>query len=148
WEATRAILPDAHGDGRPDTVLVSELYRPRFPAWREGARSTRHAVTFHAERWHPYIYPKITSAEGPIGGMEYPMLVFIGSPSDSVVISSVISHEVAHQWFPMMVGSNERRYARQDAGLVTYIDELSAPDIFLGLNLALISHCAYLGIAG
>jgi len=148
WDAARAILPDAHGDGRPDTVLVSALYRPQFAAWREAAHYTRHAVTFHAERWHPYIYPKVTSAEGPIGGMEYPMFVFIGSPSDSIALYSVISHEVAHQWYPMMVGSNESRYAWQDEGLVTYIEDLSVDDIFPGLDPALASQRAYLRIAG
>ncbi|MHB1168312.1 MAG: M1 family metallopeptidase [Longimicrobiales bacterium] len=148
WDATRAILPDAHGDGRPDTVLVNAFYRPDFPAWREGARYTQHAVKFHAENWHPYIYPKITSAEGPIGGMEYPMLVFIGSPSDSVALYSVISHEVAHQWYPMMVGSNESRYAWQDEGLVTYVEDLSVSDIFTGLSPALASQRSYLRIAG
>lgn len=148
WDATRAVLPDAHGDGRPDTVLVNAFYRPQFEAWREGARYTRHAVTFHAERWHPYIWPKITSAEGPIGGMEYPMLVFIGSPSDAISLYSVISHEVAHEWYPMMVGSNESRHAWQDEGLVTYIEDLSVPDIFPGETPALGTQNSYLRIAG
>ncbi len=148
WDATRAILPDAHGDGRPDTVLVSALYRPQFEAWREGARYTRHAVRFHAERWHPYIYPKITSAEGPVGGMEYPMIVFIGSPADPVPLYAVISHEVAHEWYPMMVGSNESRYAWQDEGLITYVEDLSVRDFFPEETPELATQRSYLRIAG
>ena len=148
WDATRAVLPDAHGDGFPDTVLVNAFYRPEHAAWREAARYTRHAVAFHAERWHPYIYPKITSAEGPIGGMEYPMLVFIGSPQDPVALYSVISHEVAHEWYPMMVGSNESRYAWQDEGLVTYVEDLSVMDYFDGEQPWLGTQRAYLRIAG
>jgi hypothetical protein len=148
WDATRALLPDAHADGRPDTVLVNAFYRPQFEAWREGARYARHAVRFHAERWHPYIYPKITAAEGPIGGMEYPMIVFIGSPSNPVSLYAVISHEIAHEWYPMMTGSNESRYAWQDEGLVTYVEDLSVSDFFPQEDPALATQASYLGIAG
>jgi hypothetical protein len=148
WDATRALLPDADGDGTRETVLVNALYRPQFEAWREGARYTRHAVTFHAEHWHPYIYPKITAAEGPIGGMEYPMIVFIGSPSNAQALYAVISHEVAHEWYPMMVGSNESRYAWQDEGLVTYVEDLSVAEYFPASTPALATQAAYLRIAG
>ena len=148
WDATRALLPDADRDGSRETVLVNALYRPQFENWREGARYARHAITFHAERWHPYIYPKITAAEGPIGGMEYPMIVFIGSPADPQALYAVISHEIAHEWYPMMVGSNESRYAWQDEGLVTYVEDLSVADYFAGAQPELATQQSYLRIAG
>src|SRR5690606_9082939 len=130
WDATRARTPDADGDGRAETVLVNALYRPEATAWRRAAEYMRHATTFHAERWYPYQYPQITAAEGPIGGMEYPMLVFIGAPSDAQALYSVLSHEIAHQWWSMLVGSNETRYAWQDEGLTTYVEDLSVQDFF------------------
>ncbi|MGH7443304.1 MAG: M1 family metallopeptidase, partial [Longimicrobiales bacterium] len=148
WDATRALLPDAHDDGQRDTVLVNAFYRPQFEAWAEGARYVRHAVSFHAERWHPYIYPKITAAEGPIGGMEYPMIVFIGSPDEPVSLYAVIAHEVGHEWYPMMVGSNESRYAWQDEGLITYVEDLAVGDYFPDETPALATQRSYLRIAG
>ncbi|MGH7505920.1 MAG: M1 family metallopeptidase, partial [Longimicrobiales bacterium] len=130
WDATRALLPDADGDGRQEVVGVHAFYRPEASGWREAARYLRHALTFHATHWHPYPYPKIAAAEGPIGGMEYPMLVFIGAPADPQALYSVLAHELAHQWWSMTVGSNETRYAWQDEGLTTYVEDLSVRDFF------------------
>lgn len=148
WDATRAIVPDADGDAQPDTVLVNALYRPAATAWREAARYIRHALTFHAQRWHPYPHPHITAAEGPIGGMEYPMLVFIGAPSDPQALYEVLSHEVAHQWWSMMVGSNETDYAWQDEGLTTYVENLSVASFFPDSDPFAASLRSYLAIAG
>jgi hypothetical protein len=149
WDATRAVLPDADGDGRQEIVGVHAFYRPEATTWTEAARYIRHAVTFHAERLRPYPYPKIAAAEGPIGGMEYPMLVFIGAPASAEALYAVLSHEVAHQWWSMVVGSNETRYAWQDEGLTTYVEDLSASDFFPDSpDPALTTMESYLGIAG
>lgn len=148
WDATRAILPDAGGDGRPDTVLVSALYRASATSWSDAARFLRHALTFHARNWHPYVYPQITAAEGPIGGMEYPMFVFIGAPREPEALYAVLSHEVAHQWWSMMVGNNETHHAWQDEGLATYSENLSVADRFPDAQPFLDSMRDYLRIAG
>jgi hypothetical protein len=146
WDATRATLPDADGDGQPETVLVHALYRPSATSWREAASYLKHAVTFHAQ-WHPYIYPQITAAEGPISGMEYPMVVFIGAPREPQALYEVLSHEVAHQWWSMMVGSNETHYAWQDEGLTTYVENLAVKDLFPRADPFGETMRAYLSIA-
>ena len=148
WDAARAVLPDAGADGRPDTVRVDALYRADAPNWRNAAAYTRHALGFHARNWHAYIYPRIGAAEGPIGGMEYPMLVFIGAPAQPIDLYAVLSHEVAHQWWSMMVGSNETLYAWQDEGLTTYVEDLSVAERFPGSEPAVQTRDAYLAIAG
>lgn len=149
WDATRARVPDANGDGAPETVLVHAFYRPqaRNNAWGDAVRFMRHAIAFHSEQWGPYLYPHISAAEGPIGGMEYPMLVFIGGSRTPTSLYSVLSHEIAHMWWPMMVGSNESRYAWQDEGLVTYVKDLSLADYFAGEQPWLATQDAYLRIA-
>lgn len=108
----------------------------------------RHATAFHAERWGPYIYPHISAAEGPVGGMEYPMIVFIGGSRTPQSLYSVLSHEIAHEWWPMMVGSNESLNAWQDEGLVSYVEDLSFADYFDGESPELSTQDAYLRIAG
>ena len=147
WDATRAVLPAADGDGRDEVVAVHALYRPAAATWREGARYLRHALAYHARAWGPYVYPHVSAAEGPIGGMEYPMLVFIGSPRSPQALYGVLSHELAHQWFPMMVGSNETLYAWQDEGTASYMEDLSAADFFTGSDPATATQDAYLAIA-
>ncbi|MBR9989885.1 MAG: M1 family metallopeptidase [Gemmatimonadetes bacterium] len=145
WDATRVTWQGAN-EAAP--VLVNALYRPGASAWDEAARYMRHATAFHAERWGPYIYPHISAAEGPVGGMEYPMLVFIGGSRTPQSLYSVLSHEIAHEWWPMMVGSNETMYAWQDEGLVSYVEDLSMRDYFAGETPELATQNAYLRIAG
>lgn len=149
WDAAGVNLPDANGDGVPERVLVNALYRPEAPTWAGRAVDMmRHSVRFHAERWHPYIYPHITAAEGPIGGMEYPMLVFIGNPRDEVGLYSVLSHEIAHQWWAMMVGSNESEFGWMDEGLASYTEDLSVTDRYPRVDAPALTMMSYLSIAG
>ena len=72
-----------------------------------------------------YEYPVVQAVEGPknesSGGMEYPMITLITSPDAGVEeLDAVITHEVGHNWFMCMLGSNERMHAWQDEGLNTY----------------------------
>jgi hypothetical protein len=72
-----------------------------------------------------YDYPVVQVVEGPVnnssGGMEYPMITLITSPDAKVEsLDAVIVHEVGHNWFMSMLGSNERDHAWMDEGLNTY----------------------------
>lgn len=72
-----------------------------------------------------YEYPVVQAVEGPknnsSGGMEYPMVTLITSPDAKVeTLDGVIAHEVGHNWFMSMLGSNERMHTWQDEGLNSY----------------------------
>ncbi len=127
WDVARVTLTD--GDG-PRGVLVHALYRPDAANWSQAAQFLRHALSFHAARFTPYPWPHLTAAEGPIGGMEYPMLVFIGAPSAPEDLYAVLSHEAAHQWWPMQAGNNETDHAWQDEGLATWAEDRSVAERF------------------
>ena len=144
WDATRIVAATA--ERAP--IAVHAFYRPDARNWNEAARYMKHATSFHMRHWGPYIYPQISAAEGPIGGMEYPMIVFIGAPAQPIALYSVLSHEIAHEWWPMMVGSNESLHAWQDEGLVTYVEDLSVREYFEGSTPELGTQDAYLAIAG
>jgi hypothetical protein len=147
WDATRAFTDDGAGGRR--VVAVHALYRPEMTLWREAARYGSHALDFHAQRWGAYSYPHITSAEGPVGGMEYPMLNFVSGPrANAQDLYRVTSHEIAHQWYPMMVGSNESKHMWQDEGLVVYMQDLSVHDLFPGSDPFALTQQGYLDIAG
>jgi hypothetical protein len=148
WDVTRAATPDATGDGVEQRVMVHALYRPEAQNWRRAADYMQHALRFHARRWLPYPWPHITAAEGPIGGMEYPMLVFIGAPAEAIDLYAVLSHEIAHQWWPMIVGSNETDHAWQDEGLATWAEDLSVRERFPESDPHAATRDAYLAIAG
>ncbi len=81
----------------------------------------------------PYPYPHMTAVQGPnsCGGMEYPMMTCIGGTPDSAGLYSVTVHEFAHMWFPMQVGSDEKRHAWMDEGL-TQFNEYRAEEVRWG----------------
>ena len=75
--------------------------------------------------WFTYPYPQVSVVEGPVSGMEYPMLAMEDKSADKYELYNVITHEIGHNWFPMIVGSNERLYFWQDEGFNTFINTFS-----------------------
>ncbi len=136
WDATAAAAGDATGDGRPDTAAIHTFYRPEKVAWAwdRSAVYTRHAVEFLSGYLWPYPYPQMTSMDGVVScsGMEYPMMTCIGGQRDTISLYSVTAHETAHMWFPMSVGSNERRYTWQDEGLTRFNQAQAVREFFHG----------------
>ncbi|HET7583882.1 MAG TPA: M1 family metallopeptidase [Gemmatimonadaceae bacterium] len=114
WDATHAMAPDP--------TLVSVLYLPEHAQYAQSAQLGRFALEHHARFLMPYAFPQATIVDGPETGMEYPMIIFSG-PGEGV-----ITHELGHEWFPMMVGSNETWYGWQDEGLNEFIDFAAAAD--------------------
>lgn len=102
------------------------LYRPEFDAWSETARYAAFTIETLSDWIRPYPWPQVTITEGPVGGMEYPMLVFNPGSNNPRGVAGVTIHETAHQWFPMTVGSMEAKHAFMDEGFVSYFDEEAA----------------------
>ncbi|HET6638910.1 MAG TPA: M1 family metallopeptidase [Gemmatimonadota bacterium] len=107
-------------------TFVHSFYRPGAASWRESARMTKDAIEVFSRNVHPYAYPQITSTEGLVGGMEYPMIVFVRDFGSDQQTDRVIAHELGHMWFPMMVGSDETAYAWMDEGVNTFITIFAA----------------------
>lgn len=126
WDAVRA---DA---GTPGGTLVQTFYRPGAAGWSEAILMARHAIRSFSARWMAYAYPQATAVEGPIQGMEYPMIVFVPPDTSRHSLSWVLIHELGHQWFPMMVGSDERRYPWMDEGFNSFIDLYTVADWWQG----------------
>ena len=112
WTATRATIP---GKG---PIPIHMVYLPRRAHLFERAGEiSRHALEFYSELWAPYPFPQLTLQDGPSSGMEYPMVINSNQ--------GAADHEVAHQWWPMMVGTNETRYGWMDEGFNVYMNILS-----------------------
>jgi hypothetical protein len=146
WEVAHADVPAELG--RTRRVAVHSLYRPGAPGWDQARRYGAHAVGFLSRRLAAYPYPQVTVAEGPIGGMEYPMMVFIPRSPSAQGLQSVIAHELGHEWFPMTVGSDEASYAWMDEGINTYDEELAVADFFPGSTPWRDDLAGYLRVAG
>lgn len=107
-------------------ILAQSYYRPSAVSpWSDAADQARMSILEYSTRWFQYPYPQITVAEGPISGMEYPMLAMEAHSRDVYDLYNVITHEIGHNWFPMIVGSNERMHFWQDEGFNTFINTFS-----------------------
>jgi hypothetical protein len=126
WDATRAMVDSA----THRYAAVNVFYREGAPRFDQVAEMARAALETHSARMVPYVYPQLTETEGGRGGMEYPMTVFVGADSGLYREDMVTAHEIGHEWFPMLVGSNETRYGWMDEGLNTF-DTYFATDAYL-----------------
>ena len=116
WRATRATIPGA------GPIPIHMLYLPeRANRFERAGGITRHALEFYSRLWVPYAFPQLTLQDGPSDGMEYPMVINSSQ--------GAADHEAAHQWWPMMVGTNETWYGWMDEGLNEYMNILSGADL-------------------
>ncbi|MEP6574691.1 MAG: M1 family metallopeptidase, partial [Gemmatimonadota bacterium] len=113
-------------------IRIETMYRPAAERWEESIKIARAAIAYFSEQWYPYPYSHATTVEGPIEGMEYPMLTFVPNSPAREDLQWVVSHEFGHEWFPMVVGSNERLYPWMDEGFNTFIDLGGAAKYFPG----------------
>lgn len=125
WDAVRWVAAPG------DTKLIQTFYRPAAPNWGEAIRMAQHAIRRHSD-WATYPYPQATVVEGPIQGMEYPMIVFVPPDTSRHSLSWVLMHELGHEWFPMMVGNDERRYPWMDEGFNSFIDLYTVSEYWQG----------------
>jgi peptidase M1-like protein len=120
WAAAPNFVWDASSW---DGILMQSYYAPDANAdWSNSTAYVRHTIKHYSEKWFHYPYPTAINIAGPVGGMEYPMIVFCGAGAGGRGLFGVTTHELGHQWFPMIVGSNERLYAWQDEGFNTFIN--------------------------
>jgi hypothetical protein len=126
WAASPDYQWDASGW---DGILAQAYYRPSAVAtWKDAAKMSRYSILEYSTRWFRYAYPQISAVEGPVSGMEYPMVAMEAQSDNGPELYNVVTHEIGHMWYPMMVGSDERRYAWMDEGFNTFINTFSEED--------------------
>jgi hypothetical protein len=121
WAASRTFVWDAVGVNGGRTLAMSFYPPSTEPLWKEATQYAKFAIESYSTQWAPYPYPTASNVRGIEGGMEYPMIVFCNRPTPETLYS-VTDHEFGHTWFPMVVGSNERRYAWMDEGFNEFIN--------------------------
>ncbi len=83
-------------------------------------------IEHYSKTWFEYPYPMAVNVATSIGGMEYPGIVFCGWKAKKGDAWGVIDHEFGHTWFPMIVGTNERKFGWMDEGFNTFINGISS----------------------
>jgi len=104
--------------------------------WSRATEYLKQAVEYFSEKLYVYPYPNAINVGGPVGGMEFPGITFDWWQSKNKHLYALISHEIGHNWYPMIVGSDERRDAWMDEGWATFFPNFYIKD-HLGKNKAL-----------
>ncbi|MDB5201073.1 MAG: family peptidase [Ferruginibacter sp.] len=125
WDAARINLP---GGKKALAQSVYPVESAGDKAWGRATEYTKGSIENYSKRWFTYPYPVATNVATNIGGMEYPGIVFCGSNAKTEGLFGVTDHEFGHTWFPMIVGSNERKYGWMDEGFNTFINSLADDD--------------------
>ena len=137
WASSKAFMWDAAKINLPSgkTSLAQSVYPVESWDKRSWARSTEYVkgcIENYSKRWLEYPYPAAVNVATHINGMEYPGIVFCPIPARGSSLFGVTDHEFGHTWFPMIVGSNERKYGWMDEGFNQFINAISKADFNKG----------------
>ena len=137
FASSRKFIWDAQGhsvDGH-DVMAMSFYPNEGEPLWsRYSTHAIIHTLNVYSRYTFPYPYPVAISVNGPVYGMEYPMICFNGprpqkdgtySKRTKYSLISVIIHEVGHNYFPMIVNTDERQWTWMDEGINTFLQYLA-----------------------
>jgi len=126
WDAARMNLP---GGKKSLAMSVYPMESMGNDSWGRATEYLKGSVEYFSNKWFVYPYPVAINEAGAAGGMEYPGITFDYPLAKGKELFALIAHEIGHNWFPMIVGSDERRYGWMDEGLNTFID-IYASDVF------------------
>jgi hypothetical protein len=152
WASSRKFIWDAQGyrqggDVQPVVMAMSFYPKEGEPLWSKySTAAVIHTMEVYSRFSFDYPYPVAQSVNGPVGGMEYPMITFNGprtdeqddgertySLSEKRFLVGVVIHEIGHIYFPMTVNSDERQWTWMDEGLNSFLDATAGlewdPDI-------------------
>jgi hypothetical protein len=145
WRFTASAVRDFAWAAGPDLrwdastwngILVQTFYHADATPWEEANNMVRFALRHFSGALGQYPWPQVSAIEGLVEGMEYPMVIFCPSLQKREDQYWVLMHELGHQWFPMQVGSDERRYPWMDEGFNTFADYDAAEAFFKGTPYA------------
>ncbi len=122
WDAARMNLPSGK---KSMAISVYPTEVAGDSAWGRSTEYVKGAIEFYSKYLYEFSYPSATNVAGIVGGMEYPGIVFCGSRAKRGSLWGVTSHEFGHNWFPMIVGSNERKFPWMDEGFNTFINTMA-----------------------
>ncbi|MDX1676156.1 MAG: M1 family metallopeptidase, partial [Longimicrobiales bacterium] len=136
WDAARSPVGDRDGDGETEYARVDAFWRASATNYVDAWRYAQHSLDFLSRfTGLPYPWPHMSVVEGGGiigGGMEFPMMTLIGdyNQAGADALYNVTAHEVAHMWIPMILSTNERRYAWVDEGTTTFNENNARAEFF------------------
>jgi hypothetical protein len=157
WATSRKFMWDAKGydqggDEMPFVMAMSFYPKEGGDLWKKySTESVIHTMEVYSRFSFDYPYPNAQSVNGPVGGMEYPMITFNGprttlqddgsrtyTQAEKRFLIGVVIHEIGHIYFPMIVNTDERQWTWMDEGINSFLDGVAGqewdPDIPWGVE--------------
>ncbi len=137
FASSRKFIWDAMGVKIGNQTVMAMSFYPKEanPLWEKySTHAVAHTLQVYSRFTIDYPYPVAISVNGPVYGMEYPMICFNGPRPEpdgtyhkftKYSLISVIIHEVGHNFFPMIISSDERQWTWMDEGLNTFVQYLA-----------------------
>ncbi|MRX26893.1 M1 family metallopeptidase [Kangiella sp. HZ709] len=141
WASSRKFMWDAKGYAQESETMPHVMAMSFYPKeggdlWKKySTESVIHTMEVYERFTFDYPYPTSISVNGPVGGMEYPMITFNGprttwhkdgsrtyTQAEKRFLIGVVIHEIGHIYFPMIVNSDERQWTWMDEGLNSFLD--------------------------
>lgn len=141
WASSRKFMWDAKahqqgGDVQAEVMAMSFYPKEGGELWKKySTEAVVHTLEVYSRFSFDYPYPVAQSVNGPVGGMEYPMITFNGprtelhkdgsrtwTQAEKRFLIGVVIHEIGHIYFPMLVNSDERQWTWMDEGLNSFLD--------------------------
>ncbi|WP_248724174.1 M1 family metallopeptidase [Seonamhaeicola sp. ML3] len=145
FASSRKFLWDAQNVKLPTNNVMAMSFYPKegLPVWKEeSTKAIMHALEVYSEATFDYPYPVCISVNTSNIGMEFPMISFNGGRPKNGKMSKgakagmigTIIHEVGHNWFPMIVSSDERKWMWMDEGLNTFLHQRTVAERYPDFN--------------
>lgn len=132
WASSKSFIWDAaSGTIKDRNILYSSIYPVESSgekAWGRSTEYTKWSIEYYSDKWYPYPWNSAVNVAGVVGGMEYPGVSFCSWKAEEAGLMGVTDHEFGHNWFPMIVASNERLHMWMDEGLNTFMGHYSMSD--------------------
>lgn len=123
WDAAKVNFPS----GRKGIAMSTyPLESSGYNSWGRSTEYLKNSMEIYSKAYYEYPWNSAVSVSGVALGMEYPGIIFCLSNLHDGALWGDVTHEIGHNWFPMIVGSNERKYMWQDEGFNTFINEYAS----------------------
>lgn len=134
WSGSKAFIWDGCKINLPNgkRSFAQSVYPKESEGWVRSSEFVKGSVEGYSNRWFSYPYPVAVNVASNVSGMEYPGIIFCSWEDKGESLWGVTDHEMGHTWFPMIVGSNERRYGWMDEGFNTFINQINSKDFNKG----------------
>ncbi len=126
WDAAVVNFPSGRKGIAQSAYPIESYGKDAHDAWGRSTEYLKGSMEIYSGEYYEYPWNSAVSVSGVALGMEYPGIIFCLDNLKGRGLWGDITHEIGHNWCPMIVGSNERKYMWMDEGFNTFINQYSS----------------------